>query len=156
MEVIVIDNLIELLLNNIVFVIIAIGGIISFFKRMSGEEENQKANPAQKPPQMQKETSNASSERSMQVSEVEENASTSSTVSAYKEALGHMAKRENYGSQNELKVQKNVKSAPYIKDKSLSISKSNVRNGIIWAEILGPPRSRKPHPSMVAVKQKNR
>ncbi|MYL63025.1 hypothetical protein GLW07_06590 [Bacillus hwajinpoensis] len=148
------DNLIELLLNNIVFVIIAIGGIISFFKRMSGEEEKQKANPTQK--RAQREQSNPHSGGSMQASEIGEDASQSDTVSAYKEALGRMAKRENYGSQNELKVQKNVKSAPYMKDKSLSISKSNVRNGIIWAEILGPPRSRKPHPSMVAVKQRNR
>jgi hypothetical protein len=154
LEVIVVDNLIELLLNNIVFVIIAIGGIISFFKRMSGEEEKQKANPTQKRPQ--REQSNSGSGGSLQVSEIEEDASKSDTVSAYKEALGRMAKRENYGSQNELKVQKNVKSTPYTKDKSLSISKSNVRNGIIWAEILGPPRSRKPHPSMVAVKQRNR
>ncbi|MFP3359365.1 hypothetical protein R0K17_18695, partial [Planococcus sp. SIMBA_143] len=80
------DNLIELLLNNIVFVIIAIGGIISFFKRMSGEEEKQKANPTQK--RAQREQSNPRSGGSMQASEIEEDASQSDTVSAYKEALG--------------------------------------------------------------------
>ncbi|WLR60588.1 hypothetical protein [Guptibacillus hwajinpoensis] len=147
------DNLIELLLNNFVFVLVAIGGIISFLKRMGSEEEKQKSKPAannRQQSQRRREQGNTASGRSEYG---EEETPQSETVSAYQEALGRMAKRENRYSENEIKVQKNVKQISYKNDKNLSINKKNVRDGIIWSEILGPPRSKKPHPSMISMKQ---
>lgn len=142
------DNIIELILNNIVFVIIAIGGILSFFKRMGNEDQNQNqrqnerprrqaSGPDSRPPQQKKEASD----------EIQ-----SENVSAYQEALERISEREN--AQNEIKVQKPKRSSD--KKKGISINKRNVRNGIVWAEILGPPRSKKPHPSITSMKQMKR
>ncbi|WP_371018235.1 hypothetical protein [Pseudalkalibacillus sp. JSM 102089] len=150
------DNLIELILNNFVFVLVAIGGIISFLKRMGSEEEKQKSKPAannRQQSQSRREQGNTASGRSESNGIGEEETPQSETVSAYQEALGRMAKRENRYLENDIKVQKNVKQTSYKNDKHLSINKKNVRDGIIWSEILGPPRSRKPHPSMISMKQ---
>ncbi|WP_394174631.1 hypothetical protein [Guptibacillus hwajinpoensis] len=139
------DNIIELILNNIVFVIIAIGGILSFFKRMGSEDQNQNQRQNERP---RKQATSSGADRSFD----EEKEIQSENVSAYQEALERISEREN--SQYELKVEKPKRSS--VKQKGISISKRNVRNGIIWAEILGPPRSKRPHPSMTTMKQSKR
>ncbi|MDP4550323.1 hypothetical protein Q9251_05465 [Alkalihalobacillus macyae] len=139
------DNIIELILNNIVFVIIAIGGILSFFKRMGSEDQNQNQRQNERP---RKQATSSGTDRSFD----EEQEIQSENVSAYQEALERISEREN--SQYELKVEKPKRSSA--KQKGISISKRNVRNGIIWAEILGPPRSKRPHPSMTTMKQSKR
>ena len=139
----VLDNLIDLLLNNIFFVIIAIGGIVSFFKRM-GNEEDQTQKPRQSGrPSAQGNQKRSESTRSTKRSGEETYDSKSDTVSAYQEALERISDRDD--PQYELKVQRPVQKQTYKKHKRLSLNKRDVRNGVLWSEILGPPRSKKPH-----------
>ncbi|WP_226656829.1 hypothetical protein [Pseudalkalibacillus hwajinpoensis] len=134
------DNLIELLLNNIVFVIIAIGGIVSFFKRMGNEEDQSK-----KPPQArrQAEVGNKQHSDSSPSHAEESHGNKADKVSAYQEALERISDRDK--PKYDLKVQRSVRKQSNKKHRSLSISKNDVRNGVLWSEILGPPRSKKPH-----------
>ncbi|TKD70172.1 hypothetical protein [Pseudalkalibacillus hwajinpoensis] len=143
------DNIIELILNNIVFVIIAIGGILSFFKRMGNEDQNQNQQQNERP---RRQAAGPGASRPPQQREEASDEIQSENVSAYKEALERISEREN--AQYDIKVQKPKRSSA--KQKGISVSKRNVQNGIIWAEILGPPRSRRPHPSMTTVKQSKR
>ena len=145
----ILDNIIELILNNIVFVIIAIGGILSFFKRMGDEDQKQNQRPNERP---RKQAPSSGAGRSPSQEQEISDEIQSENVSAYQEALERISEREN--SQYELKVEKPKRSSA--KQKGISISKRNVRNGIIWAEILGPPRSKRPHPSMTTIKQSKR
>lgn len=143
------DNIIELILNNIVFVIIVIGGILSFFKRMGNEDQNQNQRQNERP---RKQAASSGNSQSLHQEQELSDEIQSENVSAYQEALERISEREN--SQYELKVQKPKRNSA--KQKGISISKRNVRNGIIWAEILGPPRSKRPHPSMTTMKQSKR
>ncbi|MGA9287276.1 MAG: hypothetical protein WBV93_02905 [Anaerobacillus sp.] len=135
------DNLIDLLLNNILFVIIAIGGIVSFFKRM-GNEEDQTQKP-RKSGQPSAQRNQHRSEPSMTTKQSEETQDSLKPVSAYQEALERISDRND--PQYELKVQRPLQKQTYKKHKRLSLSKREVRNGVLWSEILGPPRSKKPH-----------
>ena len=138
----VLDNLIELLLNNIVFVIIAIGGIVSFFKRMGNEEDQNK-----KPPQTRRQAGVGNKQQSESVSSAnhteESHGNNADRVSAYQEALERISDRDK--PKYDLKVQRSVRKQRNQKHRSLSLSKNDVRNGVLWSEILGPPRSKKPH-----------
>ncbi|WP_347549543.1 hypothetical protein ABFG93_18770 [Pseudalkalibacillus hwajinpoensis] len=142
------ENILELILNNIVFIVIAIGGILSFFKRMGNKDEKKQTTGRQSGKKIGEPLSRS-------VEEVHETADefTSDTLSSYQEALERISGRDR-SQYDELKVQKprNVKKNP----KGISVSKKNVRNGVIWAEILGPPRSRKSHPSMSSLQVKRK
>ena len=137
----VLDNLIDLLLNNIVFVIIVIGGIVSFFKRMGNEEDQtQKPRKSGRPSVQGNQNRSESTRSTKRNGEMQDS---SDTVSAYQEALERISDRDD--PQYELKVQRPVQKQTYKKHKRLSLDKRDVRNGVLWSEILGPPRSKKPH-----------
>ncbi len=112
---------------------------------MGSEDQNQNQRQNERP---RKQATSSGADRSFD----EEKEIQSENVSAYQEALERISEREN--SQYELKIEKPKRSS--VKQKGISISKRNVRNGIIWAEILGPPRSKRPHPSMTTMKQSKR
>jgi hypothetical protein len=137
-----VDNLIELLLNNIVFVIIAIGGIVSFFKRMGNEgDQNKKATQTTR----QAKVGNKPLSKSESSIQIEENPghSLNDEDSSYQKALERIADRDkpNY----DIKVQRSVRKHTNKSVRRLSLSKEDVRKGVLWSEILGPPRSKKPH-----------
>ncbi|WP_270179331.1 hypothetical protein [Alkalihalobacillus sp. CinArs1] len=144
------EGIIELLLNNIVFVIIAIGGILSFFKRMGSEEEETKPpsgprrsiGPNQENPYSYEDNS---SEQSFDLKPEQ--------YDAYEEALERISSRDN--ASEELKVYK-PNSSKHREFGGISIKKKDVKKGVIWSEILGPPRSKNPHPSMMKMKNSRR
>ncbi|MCA0171823.1 hypothetical protein [Bacillus sp. RAR_GA_16] len=133
------DNLIELLLNNIVFVIIAIGGIVSFFKRIGSEEDQNK-----KPPQTRRQAGVENEQTDSSINRTEESqGNKTDKVSAYQEALERISDRDK--PKYDLEVQRSVRKQSNKKPRRVSLSKNDVRNGVLWSEILGPPRSKRPH-----------
>lgn len=142
--------------------IIAIGGILSFFKRQNSDEE-QTSNP--RPGDFQREFQRraAPQQNRQQFDEVDEQDYDikPEKLDAYEEALERIASRKEEskefreGKSKELKVYKpNASNKKAVQ--GLSINKSDVRKGVIWSEILGPPRSRRPHRSMLSGKQSYR
>ncbi|WP_377888435.1 hypothetical protein [Alkalihalobacillus sp. R86527] len=144
------EGIIELLLNNIVFVIIAIGGILSFFKRMGSEEEEKKRSDSKG--EVQKRYSQGHKPYSQYDDSPEPsfNDMKPEQYEAYEEALERISSRRD--SSDELKVYKQ-KSSNKSEIGGISIKKRDVKKGVIWSEILGPPRSKKAHPSMMKMKQ---
>lgn len=146
------DGIIELLLNNIVFVIIAIGGILSFFKRMGSEEEEAKPRTGRPKGDMQKQYNQGQKPYSKydDPSEPTFDDMKPEQYEAYEEALERISSRRD--KSDELKVYK-PKSSSKSEYGGISINKRDVKKGVIWSEILGSPRSKNPHPSMMKMKQ---
>ncbi|MCF6408533.1 hypothetical protein [Pseudalkalibacillus salsuginis] len=149
------EAIIDLLLSNIFFVILVIGGILSFFKRQIEKQNEQQQRPGRRPQQ----------QRPIETRPVPARERTSSERQ-WKERgeklttdLQEMYKKKRHELKNtiqeqpsrdyvprELKVTSpKRKPRPRPVQSQLLPNPDNVAQGVIWAEVLGPPRSRKPH-----------
>ncbi|TLS39359.1 hypothetical protein [Pseudalkalibacillus caeni] len=153
-----IGDLFDFLMSNIFILIFVIGGIISFLKRM-GEEQQQK--PVRRTPEASRPDKEmripSSSEIEIEEDEYEpaqkhydvpypeydaaetEKPYHRETLSPYERETGKPYKRQS--------------KKPYKRKVSHSLYKSptrkQVREGVIWAEIIGRPRSQNPHRTVI-------
>lgn len=152
------EQLIELLMQNLFFVILIIGGIYSFFKRQL-EKQNEQQQPGkvrqrQQSPHQAETMSMPQEERSRTSRPAREPSERMKKVRSNIEEM-YTAKREEYenaiqdGTDRVESVRKPIrtKTTPNLQTQKSTLipNPDNVAQGVIWAEILGPPRSRKPH-----------
>ncbi|MCF6137969.1 hypothetical protein [Pseudalkalibacillus berkeleyi] len=157
------EKLIELLMANLFFVILIIGGIYSFFKRQM-EKYNEEQQPGknrqrQHNPHQAETMSMPREERSRSSRPARQPSERSKKVQTNIEEM-YMEKREEFDrsitdrstTDRSDRMQRTIRPVRSKSKPKLKASKSdlipnpdNVAQGVIWAEILGPPRSRKPH-----------
>ncbi len=156
------EAIIELLMQNIFFVILIIGGIYSFFKRQieKHNEEQQRGRP--RPNQQQTNTSRAETmsmpkeepvrpsrpdrPRSERIKKVENNLQEMYEARRL-ELQDAIQGSTDQGPAEPVRKPAKARKAKY-NDKprnKIIPDPDNIAQGVIWAEILGPPRSRKPH-----------
>jgi hypothetical protein len=140
----------EFILENPIAIIFIIGAIISFFKRM---KENSHPNPNQekkpefkkvlKIPQTQNEGRNVESrpprQNSRQVASEYNEVKSKIEINQPKEN----ARKNSASHRNE--INKETVNAKLNTSYDSSPSKDTLIDGIVWAEILGPPRAYKSH-----------
>lgn len=136
-------NILDFLLHNFFIVLAVIAGIVSFFKgSLSSEKQEKETKRAQKPfvPQQ------TSPMRKRVEQEIKKRQRST-------ESLEEKLKEAKQQVENEIAVPPLVPRVHVKKEKveapapSLHVSKKQVVQGVIWSEILGPPRSKNPYHS---------
>lgn len=142
------NSLLDLLFENIVFLLIAIGGLISYFKRISEDKQNRKG-PDKTPPVFQ-----APLEEKQPIDfvpEVDMNGSTTIITPTYQT----ISRSSSIGEADQGKL----RTHPVPINRTTSVKPpihgggKKVIDGIIWAEIIGPPRALKPYKEARSTKE---
>lgn len=141
------ESLINFLFDNIVFLIFVIGGILSFLKRMSEENENSKNNKKKaKVPrfgstvEQPNTTATYPHKHDAKVNQIEEieNVKNQQKLEKNDEPL---AKNDNVASDASITAIP-LSRKKKIRKQQLLIPKSKVVEGVIWSEILGKPKAK--------------
>lgn len=128
-----IEAILALLFENIFLVVLLIGGIISFLKRLNPEPEERPKVPMQTNPEY-KDFVDTYNDEITEITGLEYEGQ------SYKQSANNGPKREKPKIQPVNKTTRNE-----IKDAQIGIkhvSRQKIINGVIWSEILGPPKSR--------------
>ncbi|WP_017755830.1 hypothetical protein [Calidifontibacillus oryziterrae] len=158
-----IDALFEFIFGNLAFIIIVIGGIISFLKRANQSTEQptkpkKEFHPNLDWPTIEFELPKVESEqqtnRKQELTtnfEITEPIEVDVQTNPYYEQLRKMDERKKEQKEptslNRPKIQeKKIKAhSVNLEINAHSVTKKKVIDGLIWGEILGPPRARKKH-----------
>ncbi|WLD92125.1 hypothetical protein [Alkalihalobacillus sp. AL-G] len=147
------EAIFDLVMSNLFFAILILGGLFQFFKRQL-DRAKEKQDPQKPKPKRQvmmeaekvevdkeKDSFNRT-DRKMNMDRNRQNS--------------FEAKRSEFESEDTNKrVRKpNVKRTQKARGK-LVPDPDRVAQGVIWSEVLGPPRSKKPHSTLTRVHQKN-
>ncbi|WP_221565653.1 hypothetical protein [Alkalihalobacillus sp. TS-13] len=161
------EAIFELLMQNIFFVILVIGGILSFFKRQI-EKQNEHQQPKRRPQQNQQQPRPVES-RPARVEEKTRSGrqwkERGEKISTDLQELYHTKREElektvhehntrEYMPRESRLLQPKPKPKPKLSKSQVLPNPDNVAQGVIWAEVLGPPRSRKPHPVTARLRQR--
>ncbi|WP_408006831.1 hypothetical protein ACJROX_19325 [Pseudalkalibacillus sp. A8] len=149
------EAIIELLMSNLFFVILVIGGIYSFFKRQIDKQNEQQQRSGRRPqqPRPAETRTTPSEERTRTERQWKERREklTTDLQEMYKKkredlenTIQEQPSRE-YVPREPIMPRPKTKPGPRPAQSELLPNPDNVAQGVIWAEILGPPRSRKPH-----------
>lgn len=152
------EKIIDLILENIVFIIAVAGGILALFKNKDEEEEkpeprreraparnNRSHTEKEKSPQQKLETNRAKQQKAMDaaaaaVREAAEMAERSAKIEPQRVTTDHVKTANKSGVALNLKKQ--------------DITKKKLAESILMAEILGPPRAVKPHRQEIRMRRK--
>lgn len=142
------DALIEVLLANLPFILIVLGGLYSVFKRTTDENSKNK----------QEKSSKEVKPIEFDLEEMQQEQKDEKTFTSIAEQYSNYHSPEN---DSDLQIKGNEisdeninkkKKGNYYNKKQLKKMKSKVNNdkviqGLIWSEILSEPRSKRPHSS---------
>lgn len=159
------DELFEAILSNPFLLILIIGGLISFFRGSSGKSDQESQQPSGRPTQRSQTYSQSESNKStrseMSDTEHSTNMSALSVEEQRDEQLERLKKQLNtnehqvspHPSKNKTKVvhshESSYKYHEFKKDMKRNLTKQGLIDSIVMAEILGPPRARKPYRSII-------
>ncbi|MGM7702048.1 hypothetical protein ACSVDE_10010 [Pseudalkalibacillus sp. Hm43] len=158
------EAIIELLMQNIFFVILIIGGIYSFFKRQIEQQKEEQQRGRPRPNQQQPNTSRAETmsmpkeepvrpsrperPRSERIKKVENNLQEMYEAKRLELQDAFQGSSEQVPAEEPVRKRAKARKEVIYKERpknKIIPDPDNVAQGVIWAEILGPPRSRKPH-----------
>ena len=135
-----IDAILEFLFSNLLLVFVLIGGIISFVQRLLGEEQKKtQKNPTMRKPVLTNEEPVFQKTQRSATIDKEERDIQGERAQAEKDEPDVPLQQEV--EKEEIQQYREEKQLPPFK----KVNKQEVVNGIIWSEILGPPRAKKPH-----------
>ncbi|MFD2630868.1 hypothetical protein [Oceanobacillus kapialis] len=162
-----ISSILEAIFGNMFVILAIIAGIIGFFKEGSKKkEENTQNRPRQNTPPTQR--SNSSNPRTSP--SLEDTVSTidaSSIEEQQQNQLDHLANRYATAKRSAENISENLQRSSSLKERSKeddhlsasqkqfkrklnrNLTKQGLANGVIMAEILGPPRAKKPYRTVV-------
>ncbi|MGP4080412.1 hypothetical protein ACTWQL_10875 [Pseudalkalibacillus sp. R45] len=161
------EAILELLMQNIFFVILVIGGILSFFKRQI-EKQNEQQQPKRRPQQKQQQPHPVETrparveERSRSERQWKERGEKLSTdlqelYQTKREEIGKSVEEQltrDYTPRESRLPREKPKTRPKLTQNQVLPNPDNVAQGVIWSEVLGPPRSRKPHSVTARLRQR--
>ncbi|WP_257346043.1 hypothetical protein [Pseudalkalibacillus decolorationis] len=135
------EAIFDLVFSNLFFVILILGGLFSFFKRQF-EKYNDKQNPQNSRPKRTVQHEPAT------VSEPEETFDRNDPKMKMGREMQHVYEQTRSKLDPEKKREQNRK--PVIKKAQkprgrLVPSANHVAEGVVWSEILGPPRAKRPY-----------
>lgn len=153
------EALFELIFGNIAFIIVVIGGIISFLKRASQGEEQTKQKKSFKPhldwpeieiDQPKVETHLPKQSRPKVAREIQPTQYIEVELPAnpFNEKLKKMesdSQHINRSTNSFPRKIDSIQTSPEIDINVRDINQKKVIEGIVWGEILGPPRAKKKH-----------
>jgi FtsZ-interacting cell division protein ZipA len=158
-------ELLEFVFANLFVVVLVIGGIISFMKRLrdsgkqdAGQQDTSKKTSREQNSEKRYQRPERNSERPDKRKQRKERDVVPQPVQELKETItSAQEKIGEIGDHDPIKKDERVPTRTLRRERPKqeqpkievgSVSPRNAVEGIIWSEILGPPRSRKPHPSV--------
>ncbi|WP_349407875.1 hypothetical protein [Pseudalkalibacillus sp. SCS-8] len=155
------EQLFEFLFANLFFLIVVIGGILSFFKRQIDKYNEQQNAPRKgqqrQPVRPRPQAETISMPQEPREEKVRPDRPRQERQERVKESLQELYEEKRKELQNGVNQESN-NSSPVVRPRSRTKTKErqispnqvlpnpdHVAQGVIWAEILGPPRSKKPH-----------
>ncbi|ARK29326.1 hypothetical protein BkAM31D_05350 [Halalkalibacter krulwichiae] len=167
------DQIIDLIMQNIVFIAVVIGGLISMFGRLSGanqqESQDQRKRRPHSPPLneqreeqvdwreiFKQEEREPEPQPTQTAKSIEPSLSTvSEEVSSRQQQLQEQyeeMRRKRERSSRQTKEIRNVPKTEVTSDDKLDLGLNRLSNkeamkAVVWAEVLGSPRAKRPHPT---------
>jgi hypothetical protein len=152
----VLDRLIDLIFANLPFVVIIIGGLFSFLKRM-GDQQRQQPSTSSPPDPMRREEESTyiDLEEKNKIEEKQKrervllNGAYDQKKFVQDRSKNELIKSAEIDSGDKVRIERKSKRKQSRKVNSYKINQKRVKKkvveGVIWGEITGPPRSRNPH-----------
>ncbi|MFC0558037.1 hypothetical protein [Halalkalibacter alkalisediminis] len=169
------EQIFDLIANNFIFVAVVIGGLISMFGRLAGagqQQQEQRQNRPQRAgqPQQQQETVDwreIFKQEEIEPEPTEKRASTrveTTQQASFEEGIvsrqqelqnqyEEMQRKREVSSRKNREIRKETVDLLEKKDKLdlhlNHLSNKEAMKAVVWAEVLGRPRSRQPHPTFM-------
>jgi DNA mismatch repair ATPase MutL len=149
----------DFLFENPIIIVILIGIISSLYKQVKGAqpEEGKRTNRPNQAP-VSPVGQNKPVRRQKQANKPVRGQNVANQSNQHQ---GSASKHENLNSATRIETQENKQTKMEMnenkaatqqkeenKQKSLNVSQSNLVDGLIWSEVLGPPRAKRPHRSI--------
>ncbi|WP_227934927.1 hypothetical protein [Alkalihalobacillus deserti] len=168
------DQIFDLITENFIFVALLIGGLISMFGRLTGAGQQQEQRPSRPqrsdaPQQEKVDWREIFKQEEVDPEPVQRRTSTNiepptQHVSFEEGVVGRqqelqnqyeeMQRKREVSSRKSKEIRKEASTSELEKKDKLDLHLNNLSNkeamkAVVWAEVLGPPRSRQPHATFV-------